>query len=88
MSKEHHIIKWLEEMKCYLNRCKDTEWSDSDEQNLLACKAVFISPTDELGPTARKDAYQKLFDYLCGLEKPPLTSEMDDIIFIVKRHFL
>ena len=85
--KTPHIVEWLEQIKGYIGRCKDTEWSDEDENNLLFVKTITSELGDEngLGPTALNQAYQELFDYLCRLEKPPVRSEMDDIIFLIKR---
>lgn len=35
---------------------------------------------NELGPVAKLQAYQRLFDLLCDLKAPPVRSEMDEII--------
>ena len=80
-------IEWIEQIKAYINRCKDTEWSDDDELHLIAIRGVFIDPSIELGHTTKKQAYQELFNYLCLLEKPPVISEMNDIINIVLKNF-
>lgn len=41
----------------------------------------------QLGPTTKKEGYQRLFSALCAIKSPPVVSEMDDIIRIVLRYF-
>jgi len=81
------INEWLDNIKGFLSRCKDTEWDENDESHFLVVKALVSQPVHDLGPTAKKQAYQRLFDYLCSLEKPYLVSEMDGLILIVKKYF-
>lgn len=77
-------IIWLENIKGFLSRCKDTEWGVDDEynyQNILRLIKKTPIPLDTPG------AYQEFFDLFCSIEKPPTRSELDDIINLVIRHW-
>ncbi len=83
-------IEWLEQIKGYLQRCKDTEWDENDERNYLVAKAALADwgkPMEALSPTARKQGHAALFAYLGDYKPPAVVSEMNDLIFIVHKYF-
>lgn len=37
-------IEWLNEIRCWINRCKDTEWGDDDQRIVDFITAALQSP--------------------------------------------
>lgn len=74
-------LEWLENVKGFLSRCKDTEWDESDEYILRVILSWMPVTPDVKSDRAR--AYQELYGLLESLDKPHTNSEMNDIINVV-----
>ncbi len=76
MKRSKEVKKWLEQVKGFLQRCRDTEWDDHDDYIMR----VILSNRPKIPEETNKDAYQELFGLLESIEKPHTNSEMNDII--------
>lgn len=65
-------IEWLNEIRCWINRCKDTEWGEDDQTIVDFITAALSAPRVPVidGLDEAIDLYGEIFDKFPEVDHP------------------